>query len=52
MEVLPDNFEVNEFECFFKKQIKYKEKVKVSYGENFARIKNEEEETCFFVRFL
>ncbi len=50
-EVLPDNYDVKEFECFFKKQIKYKEKVKVSYGEDFARIKNEAGETCFFVKF-
>ncbi len=50
-EVLPDNYEIKQFECFYKKQIKYKEKVKVSFGENFARIKNEAEETCFFVKF-
>ena len=51
IEVLPDDYEVKQLECYFKKQIKYKEKVKVSYGENFARIKNEQGETCFYVRF-
>ena len=50
-EVLPDNYEVNQFECAYKKQIKYLEKIKVSYGENFARIKNELGETCFIVKF-
>jgi len=50
-EVLPDDYEVHEFECAYKKQVKYQEKVKVSYGENYARIKNELGETCFFVKF-
>ena len=50
-EVLPDDLDVKEFECAYKKQIRYKEKVKVSYGDNFARIKNEAGETCFIVKF-
>ena len=50
-EVLPDNYEIHEFECSFKKQIKYKDKVIVSYGENYARIKNEAGESCFIVKF-
>lgn len=50
-EVLPDDYEVREFVCYFKKQIKFKEKVKVSYGEDFARIKNELGETCFYAKF-
>ena len=50
-EVLPDDYEVHELECSYKKQVKYQEKVKVSYGENCARIKNEAGETCFFVKF-
>lgn len=51
IEVLPEDYEVHEFECAYKKQIKYKEKVNVSYGDNYARIKNEEGETCFVVKF-
>ena len=51
IEVLPDNYEVKEFQCAYKKQIKYKEKIKVSYGDNYARIKNENNETCFLVKF-
>ena len=50
-EVLPDNYEVRQFECAYKKQVKYKDKVKVSYGDNYARIKNELGETCFLVKF-
>ncbi len=50
-EVLPDDYVVNQLECFYKKQVKYKEKVKVSFGEDFARIKNEAGETCFYVKF-
>ena len=50
-EVLPDDLDVKEFDCTFKKQVKYLDKVKVSYGEGFARIKNEAGETCFFVKF-
>ena len=51
LEVLPEDYEVHEFECAYKKQIKYKEKIKVSYGDNYARIKNENGETCFLVKF-
>ena len=50
-EVLPENYEVSQFECAYKKQVKYLEKIKVSFGENFARIKNEMGDTCFFVKF-
>ncbi len=50
-EVLPDDYKVHQLECFYKKQVKYKEKVKVSFGEDFARIKNEAGETCFYVKF-
>lgn len=50
-EVLPDDMVINELECSFKKQIKYKDIIKVSYGEGYARIKNEAGETCFFVKF-
>jgi acyl-ACP thioesterase len=51
LEVLPEDYEVHEFECAYKKQIKYKEKIIVSYGDNYARIKNENGETCFVVKF-
>lgn len=51
LEVLPEDYEVHEFECAYKKQIKFKEKIKVSYGDNYARIKNENGETCFIVKF-
>ncbi len=50
-EVLPDDLYVKDFDCTFKKQVKYKDKVKVSYGEGFARVRNEADETCFFVKF-
>ena len=50
-EVLPDDLYVKEFNCAFKKQIKYQDKVIVSYGDGYARIKNEAGETCFFVKF-
>lgn len=50
-EVLPDDLEITEFECAYKKQLKYKDKVKVSYGDKMARIKNEDGETCFLVKF-
>lgn len=50
-EVLPDDLDVKQFECSYKKQIKYLEKIKVSYGEGYARIKNEAGETCFLVKF-
>ena len=43
--------DVTEFECAYKKQIKYKDKVMVSYGDKMARIKNEDGETCFLVKF-
>ena len=51
LEVLPEDYEVHEFECAYKKQIKYKENIIVSYGDNYARIKNENGETCFVVKF-
>ena len=51
MEVLPDNFEFETFECAYKKQIKYGEKIKISYGDKIARIKNEQDETCFIIEF-
>ena len=51
IEVLPDDYEVHEFECVYKKQIKYKDRIVVSYGSGYARIKNEAGETCFLVRF-
>ena len=50
-EVLPDDFEVKEFECAYKKQIKYKDVVKVSYGDKMARIKNADGDICFLVKF-
>ncbi len=50
-EVLPDDLKVKGFECFYKKQIMYKEIVYISYGEGCARIKNEAGETCFYVVF-
>ncbi len=50
-EVLPDGYIVNELECTFKKQIRYMEKINVSYGDNYARIKNEAGDTCFIVKF-
>ena len=51
MEVMPDDLEFNTFECSYKKQIKYGETINVSYGDKIARIKNEQGETCFIIRF-
>lgn len=50
-EVLPDDYKVYQLECAYKKQIKYQDKIYVSYGQDYARIKNEVGETCFFVKF-
>ncbi len=50
-EVLPDDLDIKGFESFYKKQIKFQEKVLVSYGDGCARIKNEAGETCFYVVF-
>jgi medium-chain acyl-[acyl-carrier-protein] hydrolase len=51
MEVMPDDLKFDTFECSYKKQIKYGEKIKVSFGDNIARIKNEMDEVCFIVKF-
>ena len=42
MEVLPNEFEITEFENAYRKQ--------VAYGEEICRIQNESEETCFLLR--
>ena len=51
VEVLPDNLEIKEFECAYRKQTNYGEIIKISYGEGMCRIKNSKDELTFMVRF-
>lgn len=50
IEVLPDNLGVSEFECIYRKQVTYGEKIKISYGEGFSRIKNSNDELSFLIK--
>lgn len=51
VEVLPDNIEISEFECIYRKQVIYGEKIKISYGDGICRIKNSNDEIAFLVKF-
>lgn len=51
VEVLPDNLEIKEFECAYRKQTTYGEIIKISYGEGMCRIKNSNDELSFLVKF-
>ena len=50
VEVLPENKEIVEFECTYKKQIGYGEEIRISYGDGIARILNENGDTAFLLR--
>ena len=51
VEVLPEEFEIMEFECAYKKQIVYGDTMKISYGSGMCRIKNSSDELAFMVKF-
>lgn len=50
IEVLPDNLEISEFECIYRKQVVYGEKITLSYGDGISRIKNSNNETAFLLK--
>lgn len=50
VEVLPENKEIYEFENAYKKQVKYGEEIKMSYGDGIARIKNTDNENVFLLK--
>lgn len=50
IEVIPDNVEISEFECIYRKQIKYGELIKVSYGDKICRIQNSNNEMSFLIK--
>ena len=50
IEVIPDNIEIKEFECTYKKQVGYGEKINISYGDNICRIKKASDELSFLLK--
>ncbi|MBO5141718.1 MAG: hypothetical protein J6C46_01740 [Clostridia bacterium] len=50
IEVLPDNLEISEFECVYRKQIPFGEQINISYGEGMCRIKNSNNELNFLLK--
>ena len=50
VEVLPEEFEIMEFECAYKKQIVYGDTMKISYGSGMCRIKNSNDELAFMIK--
>lgn len=50
MEVLPDNMNVSEFECVYRKQVTLGERISISYGDDMCRIKNSNDEIAFLLK--
>ena len=49
-EVIPDNLNVNEFECVYRKQVGLGEEINISYGDGICRITNSNNELSFLLK--